>query len=82
MSNTATVEQKYDLLLASIFKEWYDARQDYELNRNYNSFSVSSALMRILCETATSQDIVDYILTRQQLEFLTTKGECNGEKAS
>ena len=81
MDNIATIEQKYDILLWRIFNEWYEARQLYEVNRDNVSFSIASALMRILCDTATAQDIVDFIIGKQQLNFFE-EGECQGEKAS
>lgn len=64
-----TIEQKYDALLGAIIIEWWDSRYEFETSGSASSEAVASSLMRILLETATSADILDFILEKQQLRF-------------
>lgn len=66
-----SIEQKYDILLGAIFVEWFESRKDYEETHSLGSFSVSAALMRILSATSTADDMLDFILEKQQLRFST-----------
>lgn len=67
--NEKSIEQKYDILLGAIFDEWYKSRQEYERNSSFPDLCVSSALMRIISSTSTAEDVVDFILEKQQLRF-------------
>ena len=69
MEDIRTTEQKYDVLLGAIFIEWYKSREEYEKTHSLDSLCVSSALMRIISATSTADDVLDFILEKQQLRF-------------